>query len=770
MTDTVVVEGQVRLREGKKWKSRWVLLRRPSPVADCVSLLVYKDRSERSKGHRERSQATLGDICGLEALQGFEGMSYTLSILCLSQSVTLGFDSRENLLAWDSRIRYCLGEVHRFSVNVQPGTKLESGPAVLHLCNNLLVIARDIPPSIIGHWRLSDLRRYGAVPNGFVFEGGTRCGYWTGVFFLVCTEGEQISFLFDCIARGMSPSRAPFGLRPTLPDPAANPCSVEERICQEACELEKRLSLLSFNSRHSSSASHSSYGPSLAGDDRSISSSSSDTSRSDTSSRLAVWPDPLRYPTPVESSPSTMKPLSASISTSSEERLYRAMLEGLIPPSKPPPPIGLQEAGRQSSTDSGIATASHSSYSGSFSSCASSLDTGKVGTDEFGSLFSLISNPNLNMNVQSNTNLSINTGQKHLPQFQNIHHISCPPVRTSLAPEHMPVCVCPVSRTSQEQESEYQVPAHILQRYDTPRRLLQLQPQPPALDTGYPSALDTGVQSAPDRSSEPGLLGPSTSPVDPAPKLTASARLSGIAEGIMPSGGSSTSRHVICPVCGGLKVMPSTGFPSLPVLPDKPKPELVSSALSTGAESMRVDIPEAEDRSRCHLTNSHRQQRSFLDTERRGSAVPTFPMSPRGLFRQSTFSADPESSYVCMAYSMELPRRAELSAREDGQPSGRSFVFPADSGPTLTDRLQGDSANYVNIPVSPTSKRQLHYMELDLQDVPDTGHTVRGAPSTKYAHIDITATETAQRVGAQHAQGREERLQELELRRRGTLT
>jgi len=67
--------------------------------------------------------------------------------------------------------------VHRFNVNVQPGTKLESGPASLHLCNNLLVIARDLPPTVIGQWKLSDLRRYGAVPNGFIFEGGTRCGY-----------------------------------------------------------------------------------------------------------------------------------------------------------------------------------------------------------------------------------------------------------------------------------------------------------------------------------------------------------------------------------------------------------------------------------------------------------------------------------------------------------------------------------------------------------------------------------------------------------------
>lgn len=67
--------------------------------------------------------------------------------------------------------------VHRFSVNVEPGTKLESGAASLHLCNNLLVLTRGVPPVVIGHWKLSALRRYGAVPNGFVFEGGTRCGY-----------------------------------------------------------------------------------------------------------------------------------------------------------------------------------------------------------------------------------------------------------------------------------------------------------------------------------------------------------------------------------------------------------------------------------------------------------------------------------------------------------------------------------------------------------------------------------------------------------------
>ncbi|XP_035874205.1 protein Dok-7 isoform X2 [Phyllostomus discolor] len=209
MTEAALVEGQ--------WKSRWLVLRKPSPVADCLLMLVYKDRSERARGLPERSSQTLERICGLEPGLPYEGLAHTLAVVCLPQAVMLGFDSREAMCAWDARIRCALGEVHRFHVTVAPGTKLESGPATLHLCNDILVVARDVPPVVTGQWKLSDLRRYGAVPNGFIFEGGTRCGYWAGVFFLSSAEGEQISFLFDCIVRGISPTKGPFGLRPVLP-------------------------------------------------------------------------------------------------------------------------------------------------------------------------------------------------------------------------------------------------------------------------------------------------------------------------------------------------------------------------------------------------------------------------------------------------------------------------------------------------------------------------------------------------------------------------
>ncbi|XP_067591065.1 protein Dok-7 isoform X5 [Pseudorca crassidens] len=174
MTEAALVEGHVKLRDGKKWKSRWLVLRKPSPVADCLLMLAYKDRAERARGMRERSSLALEDICGLEPGLPYEGLAHTLAIVCLSQAVMLGFDSREAMCAWDARIRHALGEVHRFHVTVAPGTKLESGPATLHLCNDILVVARDVPPAVTGQWKLSDLRRYGAVPSGFIFEGGTR--------------------------------------------------------------------------------------------------------------------------------------------------------------------------------------------------------------------------------------------------------------------------------------------------------------------------------------------------------------------------------------------------------------------------------------------------------------------------------------------------------------------------------------------------------------------------------------------------------------------
>lgn len=166
-----------------------------------------------------------------------------------------------------------------------------------------------------------------------------------------------------------------------------------------------------------------SYCPSTGGDDRSISGSSdtSDTSQSDCSvgSRLTIWTEPTSI------QPESLGNAGAKAAAQSAEKpLPSGQGDGSQPPTKPP--RQLQEIGRQSSSDSGIATGSHSSYSGSFSSYTGSLDS-NAGED-YGSVFSLP--PHLGQDVRPCTCLNV--------------------------PGH-----------------EYQIPTSLRYLYDTPRSVLQ---------------------------------------------------------------------------------------------------------------------------------------------------------------------------------------------------------------------------------------------------------------------------------------------------------
>uniref|UniRef100_A0A3Q2E9V6 Docking protein 7 n=1 Tax=Cyprinodon variegatus TaxID=28743 RepID=A0A3Q2E9V6_CYPVA len=532
MTDSVVVEGYARLRDGKKWKTRWLVFRKPSPVADCLVLLVFKDKSDKAQGNKEKGIVTLEQICGLELGQWYEGVSFTLAILCLNQAALLGFDSRETLQAWELRLRYSLGEVHRFSVGVLPGTRLETGPATLHLCNNLLALIRDFPPIIIGHWNLPDLRRYGPVPNGFVFEGGTRCGYWAGVFLLASAEGEQISFLLDCIVRGICPSRGPYGLRPVLPELNSSQTISEERLNLETQELEKRLSMLS----HMSSTVSSTNFPSVGGDDRSISGSSdtSDTSQSDCSigSRLAIWTEPP------SNSPVSVCHMGTKVALQAVEK--HSVVQGGGGRLSAKPPRQLHEIGRQSSSDSGIATGSHSSYSGSFSSYTGSLDI--TPAEDFGSVFSL------------------------------------PP---HLARELSP-CICPTAP-----DHEYQVPTTLLwYLYDSPKGVAHeasggdKDSEPVKATKDYPVPSEHPTELKGDTSGEKAAeVQSETTDRQSVGIHNQSLLKDGRKTSMMPSSGSSHTHSsltasksivAICSACGGFKgnhyfQMGSSVMPTLPV-------------------------------------------------------------------------------------------------------------------------------------------------------------------------------------------------------------
>lgn len=103
---------------------------------DCLVLLAYKDKSDKAQGNKERASFTLEEICGLEAGQWYEGVAFTLAILCLNQAALLGFDSREALQAWDARLRYSLGEGEKICLRFGFYGVLFFFPFLIHFLEN----------------------------------------------------------------------------------------------------------------------------------------------------------------------------------------------------------------------------------------------------------------------------------------------------------------------------------------------------------------------------------------------------------------------------------------------------------------------------------------------------------------------------------------------------------------------------------------------------------------------------------------------------------
>lgn len=167
----------------------------------------------------------------------------------------------------------------------------------------------------------------------------------------------------------------------------------------------------------------SSVGPSMMGDACSIS-ASSDTSQSEcnVSSSPAVWTEAVL---PISSEKS--HPLPPKTASKEDDKPSENLNHELSVPVDPVHSRKLKDTGRQNSSDSGIATGSHSSYTGSLSSYIGSLDAAGPG-DEYGMLLNLPP-----------------------PAYLEKHLCNCPP-----CPGH-----------------EYQVPSSLRYLYDTPRRLLE---------------------------------------------------------------------------------------------------------------------------------------------------------------------------------------------------------------------------------------------------------------------------------------------------------
>ncbi|XP_061718699.1 uncharacterized protein LOC133526203 isoform X1 [Cydia pomonella] len=195
---TSIIEGTVKFRDGKKWKSRWCVMRKLSPVADCVHLQLYKDLKERQKNGQTKASLSLQQYLGFEAGFTLDKESNTLAILCEDVVPVLAFDTREILIQWRVKVQHNLGSSKEFAaVIIQAPNSLKPGPARLHACGPRLALCANRPPEVLALWDVKLLRRFGIVDKRFCVEGGSRCGKGEGLFVFAAEGGRELTDLLN---------------------------------------------------------------------------------------------------------------------------------------------------------------------------------------------------------------------------------------------------------------------------------------------------------------------------------------------------------------------------------------------------------------------------------------------------------------------------------------------------------------------------------------------------------------------------------------------
>ncbi|CAH0564485.1 unnamed protein product [Brassicogethes aeneus] len=200
-----IIEGSVKFRDGKKWKSRWCVMRKLSPVADCLHLQLYRDSKDRYKQGQTKASLSLEHFLGLETGFTLDKESNTVAILCQDIVVVLAFDNRERLMQWQVKLSSHLSDGPHFLVLVSTApqkSRLPPGPARLHVQERGFCLTTGVPPRVAGQWLISHLRRYGVVEGKFCFEGGSRCLKGEGLYILLTDQGEEIASTLKVAATG----------------------------------------------------------------------------------------------------------------------------------------------------------------------------------------------------------------------------------------------------------------------------------------------------------------------------------------------------------------------------------------------------------------------------------------------------------------------------------------------------------------------------------------------------------------------------------------
>ncbi|XP_005100299.1 serine/arginine repetitive matrix protein 1 [Aplysia californica] len=207
MADTAkVVEGKIKFREGKKWKSRWCVLKKPSPVADRLQVSLFKDVVEvLRQDAKPKSVFALEGFLGLDAGFRHDREAHVMAIICQKNVHLMAFEIRENMIQFEIKIRQSLGEEHQFPVRVvksPSNSRLPKDNLRLFIHDSRFCLLAFSPPKVFLSWNVEDLRRFGARDGKFCYEGGTRCGKGSGVFALESEQAEDIADIINLASTG----------------------------------------------------------------------------------------------------------------------------------------------------------------------------------------------------------------------------------------------------------------------------------------------------------------------------------------------------------------------------------------------------------------------------------------------------------------------------------------------------------------------------------------------------------------------------------------
>ncbi|GFO41873.1 protein dok-7 [Plakobranchus ocellatus] len=193
--------------EGKEqWKPRWCILKKQSPVADRLQVILYKDVTESRKAEaKPKDIFALDGFIGLNAGFCYDRESYVMAILCHKSVSLMAFECRDDMIKFEINIRQSFGEEHQFPVRVVKAPSSCRFPKdqvslIIHDCRLCLVVLS--PPKILMIWNIDDLRRFGVQNGKFCFEGGERCGKGSGVFAFQSEQSEDIADIVHLASTG----------------------------------------------------------------------------------------------------------------------------------------------------------------------------------------------------------------------------------------------------------------------------------------------------------------------------------------------------------------------------------------------------------------------------------------------------------------------------------------------------------------------------------------------------------------------------------------